>query len=191
MAPYARMLYFGFHALSEADQFRLAIDDIRIDGSLFAAPKQVTELNAVADESGELKAKISFRTPEQTVDGKQVDALTKVEIYCNSRLVRTIDAPATGTQVEETVETSEGCNDIDVYAYNSTGRSIVASVKVYTGPNAPGVARNIAARAVDGQIVISWDVPLGKNGGTIDPADVTYSVVRYVDGEGTPIALET
>ena len=82
---------FGFHAVSDADMFNLALTDVSIEGSHMSAPAEVSNLVATSDANGALTADVVFTTPSKTVGGKDIDKLTKVEILCNGKLQKTID----------------------------------------------------------------------------------------------------
>lgn len=180
---------FGFHAVSDANKQTLGVDDIKIEGALFTAPKPVSDLKAVAEANGALSAKVSFKTPSQTVEGKAIDKLEKVEIYCNNRLTETIDNPAVGAELEATLQTVQGSNTVSVIAYNAEGGSIPATVNVYTGADMPG-KMNVKVQVIDGKEVITWDNPQGANGGYVDPEGVSYAVWRIVDSDQTAIAAD-
>lgn len=179
----------GFHAISDAGMFKLGIDDIRLDGSSLTAPATPSGLTAKPTPGGALSAEVSFVAPDKTVGGDALSELESAEIYVNSQLAKTINAPEVGKTVTGTVPTLQGFNDIDVICYSTAGeRSFVATTKVYTGTDAPGPAKNVkAAFNADGTIAITWEAPDGKNGGYVDPDDCSYAVTRY-DGAESIIA---
>ena len=73
-----------------------------------SAPAEVCNLVATSDANGALTAEIVFTTPSKTVDGKDIDKLTKVEILCNGKLQKTIDNPQPGSLQKATVDVNSG-----------------------------------------------------------------------------------
>lgn len=181
---------FGFHAVSKADMYNLGLTNISIEGSLFTAPVPVGDLTAQSDAKGGLTADVSFTAPSQTVEGKSVDKLTKVEILCNGLLQKTIANPAPGAPLTATVNVNSGENKVSVVAYNAAGASRPAVTKVYAGADVPG-RTTVKVRLDGGKQIISWDAPKGKNGGYADPADSRYTVYRFVGDDQTVLATDT
>lgn len=174
--------HLGFHAMSAADRFKLAIDDLRLEGSPLEAPSPATDIETVAAPWGVHSATLRFRTPATSNDGKELSALTDAEIYVNSRLFKTIQNPTPGSLQTVVLETIDGANDIDIYTSNEAGRSVSAKAQIYTGADKPGIAGNFMAKVTGNTVHLTWDVPEGANGGTVDPEKVNYKIGRYVNG---------
>lgn len=181
--------YIGFHALSDADMQKLAIDNIRLDGALLSAPDEVSNLTASPDMNGKLEATVSFITPDKTVNGDKLSLLDKVEIYCNYELVKTIDSPLVNQTIEERVATKFGYNDISVISYNTNGRSISSIIKVYTGEDVPGLTP-VTVKNVDGKQVITWSLPKGLNGGYVNPSTISYAISRHTNEDPVVVAAD-
>ena len=181
--------YIGFHAMSEAAQFRLAIDDILIQGSQMDAPAPVTELFAVGETDGSYKATVTFRTPSLTNAGAPVGELENAEVYVNNRPAKTVEKPAADSEVTVEVATEDGDNIIDVYTSNAAGKSIAATVNVFSGRDYPGAPRNVKARVAEEGVVIIWERPEGARGGYLE-GEVTYTLGRYINGEITVLAVD-
>lgn len=174
--------HFGFHAMSAADQYRLGVDDIRLEGSVFDAPAPVSDISAVPAPWGVHSATLRFRSPATSNDGKEIDSLTDAEIYVNNRLQKTIISPAPGTFQSVTIETEEGLNSIDIYTSNDAGRSIAVRSSVYTGADIPGVTPDFTAVAEGNTVRLTWGTPGGANGGSLDTENINYMIGRYVNG---------
>ncbi len=181
---------FGFHAVSDADMFNLALTGISIDGSQLSAPVEVGNLSATSDANGALTADVVFTAPSKTVEGRDIDKLTKVEILCNGKLQKTIDNPLPGSEQKATVGVNSGSNTISVLAYNVAGASIPAKTTVYAGPDVPG-RTTVSVRLKDGKQIVSWNTPEGQNGGYVEPADCKYTVYRFVGDEQTTLVMDT
>lgn len=173
---------FGFHAVTEADKFKLALDDIRLEGAPFDAPSAVTEISTVAAPWGVHNATLKFRTPSVTNNGNELTSLINAEIYLNNRLYATIESPAVNSNKTLSLETTEGLNTIDIYTTNEAGRSIAARTTVYTGADSPGVPKNFHGSISGNSVHLTWDAPDGANGGMLDTDNLNFMIGRYVDG---------
>lgn len=183
--------HIGFHAMSAADRYKLAIDNISIEGSPLDAPATATALEAVPAPWGVHTATLRFHTPTTTVAGGELTAIDKAEIYLNKRLYKTLQQPAIDTDMIVTLETEEGNNDIDIYCFNSAGRGFAASTTVWTGKDMPATPANFHASVADGAITLTWDTPAGAHGGTLDTEGFSYALARYVNGEQTILSYDT
>lgn len=181
---------FGFHAVSDADMFNLALTNVSIEGSHMSAPAEVSNLVATSDANGALTADVVFTTPSKTVGGKDIDKLTKVEVLCNGTLQKTIDNPQPGSEQKATINVNSGSNNISVLAYNEAGASIPAKTTVYAGPDVPGKT-TVNVQLKDGKQIVSWEAPKGQNGGYVDPADCKYTVYRFVGDEQKALVEDT
>lgn len=171
--------YIGFHAVSEPRMSRLELYYVKItEAGMAGAPAAVKDLAVSACENGALQANVSFTAPNTAINGKTISSLSKMEIYVNDELVKTI-TPAAGAKVLETVPTSQGNNTIMVKAYNEHGQGLESKATVYTGVVIPDVPVKPMAKMVDGRIHLSWTPPSkGIDGGYIDPDKLSYMVMR-------------
>ncbi len=174
--------HLGFHAISAANQFKLAIDDLRLEGSPFDAPMPVADMEVVAAPWGVHSATLKFRAPEKANNGETLSSLSDAEVYVNNRLFKTILNPEPGSWQTVVLETEDGHNNIDIYTSNEAGRSISARTEIYTGADKPGVAGNFRANVNGNTVHLTWDVPAGANGGTVNPETMNYKLGRYVNG---------
>ena len=160
--------------------------DINVkEGAVAAAPDAVTDLTIVADPEGALKATISFTTPTLTIAGTPLSSLTKVEIYReDTKLIKTFEAPATGetlTYIDE--EPSNGDNHYTVIPFNEVGEGNSAKLSLFVGEDIPSVPQNITQKAVDSDIVLTWEnLPLGWNGHYVNTSKLTYDIWESPDG---------
>lgn len=173
--------YIGFHGMSEPQKNRIEIHYIKVVfGGLATAPAAPTELTATPAGLGGLTAEVSFKTPATDLNTNELTSLEKAEIWVNDELAKTIDNPAPGSTITETVSTVQGNNTIMVKAYNEHGMGLESKTTVYTGVVIPGVATNVVAGMTDDSSVkLTWDAPQkGEDGGYIDPGKLTYMIVR-------------
>jgi hypothetical protein len=181
---------FGFHALSEAGGSFFLVDDISVtEGLMLKAPLAVTDLKVVAGEKAAPTATVSFTTPTKAVDGSDLDALTSVQVYRDSKLVKTFDAPAAGATLSFAEEnlTTEDYAVYSVVAATAAGQGAVAADSAWIGLDAPSEP-TVHIAVADGHPVLTWDTPtgLGMHGGYFDPAQLTYIV--YDATAGTVLA---
>lgn len=174
---------FAFHAISDPDTYMLHIDDISVQPlAVFTAPDSVTNLTVSAGNKGALSAAIKFTTPVKTTQGTRLSAITKVEVYRNTNtLVKTFDAPATGTELEFTDTgngLSEGTTTYTIVPYNETGDGVKTSRTVYIGKDIPSFPENVTLTETgDGEYTLTWTAPKqGQNGGYVDSTEVVYYV---------------
>ncbi len=171
----------GFHAMSAADQFKLALDDVRVEGSPFEGPLPVSEVTVIPAPWGVHNATLRFRLPTEANNGEAITSLVNAEVYVNNRLYKTIENPAPGSFQSITLETEEGANSIDIYTSNAAGRSIAARTSVYTGADSPGVATNFLGRVEGNTIHLTWDAPQSEHGGVLDTENLNFAIGRSVN----------
>lgn len=178
--PETGFYFIGFHAVTQKGQYYLYVDDVEIlNGPSALAPGLVTEFKVDQAPNGENKAIISFVTPNIDVNGNPLKALTAVKIFRNNTLIKTFENPEQGVELNYTDESPEtGFNTYKVIAENETGEGLPVEEKQWIGPDVPTAPTNVKHITNNGtEAVISWEAPVyGENGGTLNPADVTYNI---------------
>lgn len=179
--------HFGFHAISNCKKgLSIAVDDIRIDVlAREEAPAGVTGLSLKSSQ-GTAPVTIKFTTPTKRVDGKDLDKLTKVEVFRNtSELVKSVDVVEPGKSV--TITDSKGARGMTTYtvvAYNEAGIGERVSDEIYLGIDFPGTVSDLLL--VDdgkGGLRLTWKAPTkGANGGWCDSNNLKYNVYSYSNG---------
>ena len=168
------------HTISGCQQV-VAIDFV--DAAALAAPGAVSDLAAVF-ENGSLSGKVTFTAPVSNRDGSKGPSLTYT--LADNISGKTL---ATGTcnydeavEVPLTVE-AEASYGLTVTVADGDKESQPVTLKRYIGKDTPGTPWYGATQfSPDGSVTLSWtSVTGGLNGGYIDPAEVTYRVVRYPD----------
>lgn len=180
----------GFHDCSDADEYRLSVDNISVtEGASFDAPAAVTGLKATAGARGELTANISFTTPTLTAGNGNLNELSKIEVYRNdSTLVGTVENPAVGAEVTVTdTLDAKGEYSYSAYAYNAVGKGLRAATSVFVGEDTPAEMQNVQLHDVNGELQLTWDPIKGKHGGYLNPDSISYTVYYYNQyGIGAP-----
>lgn len=179
---------------------------IKVEASL-PFPGAATDVTVTPDANGALGATVAWTWPSVTNKGAELTSVTGAKIYrtnstwgsaTESNLVATVDFPDAqpGGQAtwHDTTLPAAGNYYYFVKPYNEHGDSPVspaASGKTaWIGSDTPAAFTPTATLSDDGMSVsLSWTVT-GKNGGTIDPAQISYKIERVGSFSGTTV-LET
>lgn len=173
---------FGFHALSDADQYYLYMDNVKVEeAASLEVPAKVTDLKAAAADKGALKATVAFTTPDKTASGNALAAISKVEISRGDELIATLSDAAPGRKMEYTDENpANGYNVYTVACFNEEGKSDTTKVTTWVGLDAPAAVKNIKLEDLGDNVKLAWDAPdmtaAGAHGGYVDPQTVSYSL---------------
>ena len=144
------------------------------------APASVTNL-ALDFPEGALSGNVTFTAPTTTFDGNPATGDITYSVACSN-----------GEQKTGTIAYGEACSvpfsfdapgeySFSVSVSNSVGRSPVSKIKGYLGKGVPEATTATVAYS-EGVATISWQpVTESADGGYVDPAAVTYKVVRYPD----------
>lgn len=141
--------------------------------------------NLTADfTGGSLSGNIVFDTPSTTFDGTAAQGELTYTVTANGEVVATgMTAFAqTGVTVPVSVEQT-GQYEFIVTVTNSVGRSPQAKMSLWVGNDMPKALAGASLSYADGWMTLTWEpVSEAVNGGYFDPAEVTYTVVRYPGG---------
>ena len=169
--------FFGFHALSDKDQFYLFLDSVSVElNPELTAPDAPTNLTGTADPSGATKVTLEFNAPDKTIEGNPLANITKIEVKRGNELIKTLENVTPGskqTVVDE--QAMLGNNKYTVLAYNENGAGKKAEITVYAGVDVPNTPK---VKAVDqtNSVALSWEAVTGQNGGLIIPEQVRYDI---------------
>ena len=176
--------YIGFHAISDPNMFYLFLDSVSVEQAPEDdGPAAVTNLTATAAPQGALKATIGFNAPDKTIGGNVLSSITTIDVMRGSTVVKSLANVTPGskqTVVDENA--AQGDNTYTVMASNASGPGQKATVTVYVGADAPSTPE-VKAKDNITSVDLSWNPVTGKNGGYVDPAQVTYEV-REVTRDG-------
>lgn len=169
--------FFAVHAISDADEFYLYIDNFSIAELDDSAPAAVSDLAVAADAQGANKATVSFTVPAQTIAGA---ALTEAVSYVVKRDGEEIKAETKAAG--ENVSFEDAVEEAGYYTYSVTvscaGKtSDAADVKAYIGYDTPDVVNNITITDKSSSVDIAWEAPTkGAEGYVVNPADFKYNI---------------
>lgn len=175
----------GLHVRSLKATEEIVIDELSvIDAMSIDAPDAVTDLKIESDETGDLKATVSFTTPIQTIGGEELTSLRKVDVYRNSETAPayTFKMPKVGQSYSWTDEkASRGENTYRLVPGNIDGEGMDIEGSVYVGFDRPMPVTNLVVKgdATNANATLSWDAPdKGINGGRLNVEKLRYKVIR-------------
>lgn len=176
---------FGFHALSDVDQWWLYLDNISIEqGPRLGTPGSVGNMTVKAGEMGALKADLAFTAPTADVENQPLSGLDGIKVYRGSKLIATLTATAGERITYSDLEAVQGMNRYRIVPFNGNGDGMDITESIYVGVDIPKAPENVQLRKVDGKPFISWEAPsAGINGGYVDPSGVFYYVIRSDNAE--------
>lgn len=182
--PKAGKYYIGFWDYSYTRTAgHVILDSLRINEALsIKAPARVENLTLTPAERGQLNATLSFKLPEQTIDGKPLAGLSAVKVMVDDKVVKTIENPTPGSMQQINVDAINGVNTYAVAAFNEAGEGWPVEASAFIGPDVPAAVENlhITWGEADNEAEMTWDAPtVGANGGYIDPETLTYNVYGY------------
>lgn len=147
-----------------------------------AAPAAVTDQTAVFDGAS-LSGKLTFTVPTLNYGGAALTGALVAEISVDGADFSTLDVTP-GQKVSLDITLAEGTHGYSVAVGNAAGEGPRTGYSWYVGIDGPEAVGNLRLEANGaGEPVISWTAPAaGRNGGYIDPAKLTYTVVRQPEG---------
>ncbi len=141
------------------------------------SPAQVTDLAATFDGS---KVNVTFTVPDTTVDGA---ALSGDVTYTMTLDGEPLDngTIAAGTAYAKAFEMEAGSHTLTLTLSNKKGTGPKTVESIYAGFDTPVALPGLTASVTGNTVHLTWQPPTGANGGTVDPALVTYDVTRIPD----------
>lgn len=148
------------------------------------APAAVRDL-AVTDNSHDGQIEITFTAPSLTVDGQALTEITSTQILCDGEAVSAtaVTAPVPGAAAVFSATVPLGLHKFTVSVGNAVGAGVPVNFVTFVGVDRPAAPAAVRVTSAGSEATVSWDaVTGGAQGGYIDPAAVTYTVVRQPDG---------
>lgn len=198
----------GFHTEASSGSMNdLLVDNIVIK-EYVSLPGKATGITAIPGEKGVLSVTLSWINPSLNDGGSALTQLSGVKIYRTdsswvemgeSNLVATVtDGIAIGqpsTWTDNTIDKA-GTYYYIIVPFNDNGASPLTADKIktaYVGADTGiGATKNVVATAVEGNdkaVTLTWDTPVGGNGGYIDPGNVAWKISRK-GNTGESVVLE-
>lgn len=146
-----------------------------------AVPGEVTDLKAVNDGASTDIA-LSFTMPSMTFGGTALTS-AKYTVLLDGEATSHKNVSADGgSEVNITVASTAGTHSVAVYCSNLSGDGPEVSTEVFVGPDTPAAPQNVKLTFDGRDATISWEAPIGKNGGKYDDSKIAYKVTRVNDG---------
>ena len=146
---------------------------------------------SVSCDNGSMDVNVSLTMPTTLFDGTPADGQTfTYSVLANGVEIGELTGSAVaGEEVTKTITLSaSGFTKFVATASNSTGSSPKAKASCYVGKGAPAAPTNVALTWADGTATLTWDpVTKASDGGFLDPAEVTYTIL---DMEGAELATQ-
>lgn len=173
------IFFVGMHDVSETSGFSTFVDGMKIEViSSPEAPDSVRNLQIVTDESGALKATLSFIAPTTAVNGTPLETIDRIEILRDGALVNTIGEVTPGQEfagIEDNDIESDGYKTYTLMAYSDGRKGLRREMTVFAGVDIPAAAENLWAKDNLTSITLGWDEAstVGANGGRVIPEEVS------------------
>lgn len=151
-------------------------------------PEAVTDLKFTPSLEGSLNGIISCVAPTKNKKGENLSGTVKVTIYSGMEKILEQDVTP-GSTVQKSNYTFDANKLYTLYAMasNSEGESPKQSITIYVGKDAASAPTDVVLSIQEKQATLTWTAPrIGLQDGYIDPAQVSYKIVRHMgDDEGT------
>lgn len=188
--------YLGVRTHTNNVAFHISNLDVKLTDRDADVPMTVTELVATAADKGELKAIVSFKMPEKTLNGKTISPEKELSATVISREF-VLDKPYEGTVtatktvtgkpgevVTTEIETLQGYNTIGVSCGMDNRKGVETTTMLFTGLVRPYIVQNFKSEISEDNMSVrlSWTPPVeGEEDGEIGDT-FYYSVWYYADG---------
>lgn len=145
------------------------------------APATATNLSVTSKADNPLEGTVSFSVPTTTFGGAQLTEQVMAIVEING--VQSVHGYFTaGQAVEIPAEFTEGDNSVKVILCTDLLRGEAAETTFFAGEDAPMGVSNARVDVDGGVATLNWTAPAGgANGGSIIPANITYTVTRMPD----------
>ncbi|MDE7148861.1 MAG: T9SS type A sorting domain-containing protein, partial [Bacteroidales bacterium] len=150
------------------------------------APTSATKISVTPEAQGALEATLNWTCPTTTFGYKPLTALKSVRILRDGQEIANLTDAEPGKAMTYTDKTvpERGYHEYTIIAVNEAGEGEKAYVNRYIGPDFPAKVTNAKVNKVDGcgELQLSWTASNGgENNSYVDPAKVSYRIVRYPD----------
>lgn len=150
------------------------------------APETVKDMTFKYDSGSFSIGAVTCTVPASTYSRKTLTGKVKIEVYVDNQLIDTQDGLTPGAQfTSKKITLSDGAHSIKMLSYSQNGQKSVAStIKAYGGADKPSRVENVNVSLSPHADVatITWTAPsIGVSGGYLDPASITYKIVRRPD----------
>lgn len=188
-APDDNKYFIGIHGVSPADMNVLFVDNVslrKLAGG--TVPAAITEPKAIPDSKGKLRVTLSGKLPVTDVAGNPLEGIGYIKIMRGKELISTVNL-SEGDEFEWTDEHAlRGENRYTLITGNTSGEGLYAYCSAFAGFVSPDTPENCEIRYSGtgyDDIIFSWTPVSNDNNGLDISEDVTYRVIRALDGDMT------
>lgn len=152
-----------------------------------SAPATPEDFKVTPGANGADKATLSWTNPSTTRGGVALTAVS-AKVYANDEYVTTVEGTPGAAATYEYTIAEPGLVSFSVSAVSGDEEGARAySDEVFVGTDRPGAVGSLTAKRADAakyDITVAWEAPkAGAQGGWFDAAQLTYKVVRRLDGK--------
>lgn len=153
------------------------------------APAAVSDLSADFPE-GALSGTVSFKAPSTLFDGTPATGELQYAIIHGSNTLASGKTKYGEVTTANVTVAQAGVYGLTVTVSNEAGSSPTQSLELFIGKDSPAMPQ-VTASYSDGMMHVRWTaVTESKNGGYVNPDEITYRVVRHpsmvVSAQSTP-----
>ncbi len=147
------------------------------------APASPADLAVSASPTDPMAGTVSFTVPTSTFGGAELTDRVMAIVEINGE--QTVHGYYTaGQAVEIPVEFTDGNNTVHLTLCTDQLRGEPVEATFFAGEDAPKSVTNVHVSVDGGVATLNWDAPAGgANGGSIIPANITYTVTRMPDNK--------
>lgn len=187
--------YIGLHYNTPSDTYMILLDNLYISEPIDAmSPDAVSGLTVTPWPDGEKKATVAFTAPATDLQGEPLPFLDRVEVLIDGSPLHTFTGINPGQEVTADIDIpTSGLHKFTVTAWNGDTEGRSSEVEVHVGLNVPVAPESVTAVAATepGMVTVSWSgVSTDIDGKTIPEDEITYLVVRLVNGQQSVVASE-
>lgn len=172
--------YLAIHAISDANMWRLIVDQFSIEVGAEPTAPAAAELTGTPGAEGALEATLSFTAPATAVNGSALSGTEDIKIYRDDVLVNTLTGVAPGSAQTWTDTNVQDGNTYTYYivAANESGDGQKSNkVSVFVGQDTPADITGFQKTADTAtSLTFAWDEVAGVNGGYVNAAAAEYTV---------------
>lgn len=148
------------------------------------APDNIEDLRFVPVTEGQLQSTITFTVPNKTYCQQSLTGDLTLYLWLDGELVSTETITAGSTYTKNIEQKTAGNHTVKVQLVQGSLKSLVSEATTYFGYDVPEKASDVqlTTDADHAMAYLTWTAPtIGANGGYIDPAALTYRIVRLPD----------
>lgn len=149
------------------------------------APSSVSDLKFTPDQNGSLTGTLSCVAPIKDRKGDNLSGTVKVTIYsAGEKIIEQDVAPGATVKKENYTFKANELYTLYAIASNASGNGPKNSITVYIGKDNASAPTDIILNIEDKKATLTWKAPVkGLNDGYINPAEISYKVVRHAGND--------